>query len=834
MYVMFMMFFSVGFFLVVFNIYMSYKNLVHRGAAKIAESVTQRDVAGVESELREGVQFLEATSLRIDEMLEKGATTDEVDTLLLEETERHVTKSSPNFRGLFAYINDHLVDPLNWQSDVSYDPTKRPWYKEAFKQRGNIAIVPTYTDAKYGVPVVSVCKRLADKKSVLVFNILLDKIKNRIAEVGFENDQWFVLSKNGLVVSHSNVSDQGVGYLSSLYWGSEKEALARKIIQIEQGSFDFVLDDRKYSVFVEPILEYWYMVRLVDRSLISGRDRGFFLQNVLVVVMLFVFSFVVVTFLYRRCVKAERGDRTKLFFIGNFCNELRGPISGIIGLSSIIQKNSREKYIADYGANIRNSGNSLLSVINDVKDLARLEGGVLKLNEIEYDLFSVLKDCYDSVSPKAFAKNLRLSIDCNPAIPSGIWGDRVRLRQTLNNVMQNAVDHTEIGGVQVMVDYTPLPNVHGLTTGERIMLNITVKDSGLGMTRSDAEEFGLGVNLTKMLVSAYGGDCSIRSQYGEGTSLSISIPQLVLNVEPMGDFASKYQEAQGTDGDVAEKIFIPGVRILVVDDMEMNLKVFCGLLKDSKAQIDTALNGAQALELAKSRRYNIIFLDQMMPAMDGFETLARMKSMTDSPNQKTPVIMFTAGSGEESATSFLKAGFADYIPKPFKERDLVRLLKWHLPKEQVLTQDDLADVAVENQVPAKEEALEIELKTVTVAPAERIALFRQCLNVDVGLEYCANDEAFYVEMLGEYVNDEKSQSIQSTFDREDWKNYQILVHALKGMSLTIGAEGVFEMAKNIDLACKEQKFEYVKEHHAEMINAYGLLISDIKKGLSVL
>lgn len=832
MYVTFVAIFSVGLVLIVFNTYKSYKNLLFRGAAKVAESVTQRDAASVENVLQEGIQFLEATSLRIDEMMERGAAAAEVEALLLKETERHVSENHPNFRGLFAYINDRLVDPLNWQSDVSYDPTRRPWYSEAFKQRGEIAIVPTYTDAKYGVPVVSVCKRLADKKSVLVFNILLDKVKTRVTKVEFENDQWFIMSKSGLVVSHSNVSDQGVGYLSSLFWGSEKEALARKIIQVELGSFDFILDSRKYTVYVEPILNYWYMVRLVDRSLVSGRDRGFFLQNILVMILLFVFSFVVVTILYRICIKAERGNRSKLLFLGNICNELRGPVSGIVGLSSIIQKSSREKSISDYGANIRSVGNGLLSVINDVQDYARIEGGALKLSEMEYDLFSVLKDCFDSVAAKAAAKNLRLSIDCNPSIPSSIWGDRSRLRQALNNVLMDAVEHTEIGGVQVMVDYSPMPNILGLATGESVMLNITVKDSGLGAARSEGNGLGLGANLTKMLMSAYGGDCTVNHKYGEGTTTTLSIPQQVLNVEPMGDFATKYKIATGIDNGFAEKIFIPGVRILVVDDMEMNLKVFCGLLKDSKAQIDTALNGARALELIQNRRYNIIFLDQMMPAMDGFETLERIKALKDSPNQETPVIMFTAGNGEDSTKSFLNAGFADYIPKPLKERDLVRLLKWHLPKDQVLTQDDLADIEVKKETPVKEESQEIELKTVTVSPAERIAVFRRCLNVSVGLEYCANDESFYIEMLGEYVNDEKSKSIRSTFERRDWKNYQILVHSLKGMSLTIGAENVYEIAKNIDLACKDQRFDYIQEHHAELLGVYESLISELRKGLN--
>lgn len=385
-----------------------------------------------------------------------------------------------------------------------------------------------------------------------------------------------------------------------------------------------------------------------------------------------------------------------------------------------------------------------------------------------------------------------------------------------------------------------------------VMLKIVVRDTGIGIHPEDMDAIfgafqrvdqkknrniegtGLGLNLTKQLVLMNGGDITVRSHYGEGSTFIVSIPQLVLNVEPMGDFANKYKQAATTSNLPTDTLFAPNARVLVVDDVALNLKVFRGLLKDTKVKIDTAMNGAQCLELVKEKRYDIIFLDHMMPVMDGLETYERMKMM-DTPNSDTPVIMLTANAIVGAKESYLKSGFVDYLSKPVKEWDLIRMLRRYLPEGLVLTAEDL--VGVDGKIPSvsKPESTPSPVQEAPLmnAPANPMEALAKYLNVKMGVEYCANDEGFYKEMLEEYTGGCKLAEIESAFENQDWKNYQIMVHALKSTSLTIGAEELSKEAKSLEFACKDSNFDFVRENHKRVMADYETMVANIKNVMGI-
>ena len=356
---------------------------------------------------------------------------------------------------------------------------------------------------------------------------------------------------------------------------------------------------------------------------------------------------------------------------------------------------------------------------------------------------------------------------------------------------------------------------------------------------------GLGLSLTQELLAKCGGHMTINSRYGEGSSFLVEIPQLVLNTEPMGDFAIHYKNASRKNKEIADVFLAPEARILIVDDVELNLKMFRGFLKNSQVKIDEALSGHQCLQLVESRRYDLIFLDHMMPVMDGVDVFRKMKMMDKFPNKDTPVIALV--SEEESFTkdSFLAEGFADYLIKPLKERDLRRTLKWYLPKQLVLTPEDLnepvmplanstssASKATNNNIDSVFDDDEIELRSIT-APTliDRFKPFEDILDVKAGLNYCADDEEIYVEMLQEYIGSPLCRNVDNCYRNSDWDNYRFYMHVLYDSSVAIGATSMAEKFLNLENASRESRLKVVHENHDLAMALHAELIANIQKGL---
>jgi CheY-like chemotaxis protein len=262
-----------------------------------------------------------------------------------------------------------------------------------------------------------------------------------------------------------------------------------------------------------------------------------------------------------------------------------------------------------------------------------------------------------------------------------------------------------------------------------------------------------------------------------------------------------------------ERFEAPEAKILVVDDVQMNLKVFVGLLKSTKIQIDTAINGAEALELVQKQHYDVIFLDHMMPVMDGEEAFRRMKKLEKNPNANTPVVMLTANAVAEARNGYMDEGFSDYMAKPIREEVLLATLKKFLSKELVKI--------------IGEEKLDEPLKV--TEPKSQLAL-SDFLDTATGLAYCMNDKKFYKEMLDEYVKSEKIAELKEYFENGDLEYYRITVHAVKSTSLTIGASKVSEDAKALELACKENNLNFVKQNHEAFMEEYKSLIRGIQSG----
>lgn len=513
-------------------------------------------------------------------------------------------------------------------------------------------------------------------------------------------------------------------------------------------------------------------------------------------------------------------------FLANMSHEIRTPINGIIGMDAMLLKNCDTcdtEEIREYAKNIQSASQTLLSIVNDILDISKIESGKMEIIPVEYELFSVLNDCYHMTKARADAKNLDFIMEIDAKVPSVLYGDEVHVRQIINNFLSNAVKYTKEGKIILRMGYEQ-------TERKQLLLKIEVEDSGIGIKESDMDKLflnftridekenrsvegtGLGLSLTKNLVQLMGGEIHVKSEYGKGSVFSATIPQQVVNSEPLGDFAQKYRQFIHAAESNQHTLLLPKAKILVVDDVEMNLKIAQSYLKQTRAQVAIASSGEECLRMICKEKYDIIFLDHMMPKMDGIDTLKAMKQSKNHLNMETPVVVLTANAVVGAKEQYLEDGFTDYLSKPIRENELMEMLRKYLSKEMV----EMKEKIEQTTDTAKQKTLEERFPT---------------LNIQVGLRYCMNDEAFFLEMIETYIHGDKREVLAKEYAAESWKDYQTHVHALKSTSLNIGAEKLSEHAKALELAAKDTDYTYIREHHDEVMTEYGKLLTELQNGL---
>ncbi len=534
---------------------------------------------------------------------------------------------------------------------------------------------------------------------------------------------------------------------------------------------------------------------------------------------------------------ANEANRAKSNFLARMSHEIRTPINAILGLNEIIMKQTDDKEVLAYSSQIVSAGKSLLSIVNDILDLSRIESGKVELIEAPYKLSVLLNECYNLISVKAYDQNLGLKIDVDERIPSGYVGDVVRIRQILVNLLSNAVKYTPRGTVRMRVT--------GYTKDSVFYLKFAVSDTGIGIKSEDipklfenftridelrnkkVEGNGLGLSITKNLVDLMEGEMSVTSVYGEGSTFTVIIPQQIENMAPVGQYRPT-EDTKESDVKPVTVFEAPNARILAVDDVETNLVVFCGLLKKTKIQIDTASDGYEAIRLAKENKYDMIFMDHMMPEMDGVETLHRIKADLSGLNRETPVIMLTANAIYGVKEEYLSEGFNDYISKPLRGEVLEDTVRKYLEKEAADGKVELHEEEV--QVSTQKSApLEYSVAPESMADKEEFSKkFSDFLDVDTALMYSGNDEELFYEIAKSYLKNNLTDKLKSFFESGDYENYRIKVHSLKSSSLNIGAINMSKAATDMDAAIKRNDIGYVVLHHNDLMAEYAHVIDGLR------
>ena len=519
--------------------------------------------------------------------------------------------------------------------------------------------------------------------------------------------------------------------------------------------------------------------------------------------------------------KVLAANQAKTDFLANMSHEIRTPINAIIGMNEMVLREAKEERLREYALAVHNSATTLLSLINDVLDISKIESGRTEIVEEEYELRLLLADCRNMVATRAAGKGLEFIVECDEKLPSKLYGDSMRVRQVIVNLLTNAIKYTQHGFVRFAVS--------GERTQEGLRLRVVVEDSGIGITQEDlgrlflkferfdlehnrnVEGTGLGMNIVKELLRLMKGTIDVESEYGKGTKFTVEIPQKIVDETPVGQV--KLTGLGTEDAGRRESSFVaPGARILVVDDVEMNRKVIVNLLRETQIQIDTAESGMRCLELADAAEYDLILMDHMMPEMDGIETLRLLRQRQQAKETYTPVIMLTANALSGMRELYLENGFDDYLAKPIGGEYLERKLLQYLPPEKVRT-----DVRVQEEAPEPEEDPGRQTQEQMQKRLDRIKNGLPELDTDAGLLYCAESLDFYLEMLDDYAGNGRAQRLETAFGATDWETYEVEVHSLKGTSRTLGLTQLGDLAEKLQHAASERDESFLQENHAEMM-----------------
>ena len=514
---------------------------------------------------------------------------------------------------------------------------------------------------------------------------------------------------------------------------------------------------------------------------------------------------------------AEEASRAKSDFLANMSHEIRTPINAVLGMNEMILRECGDKHILAYAEDVKAAGNTLLGIINDILDFSKIEAGKIEIIPVEYDLSDNLNDLVTMIQVRAESKNLSLVLRFDSHLPKRLYGDEVHIKQIVTNILTNAVKYTEKGSVTFSLGFERIEEAP-----DEVLLNVSVEDTGIGIKQEDLKKLfseferieekrnrkiegtGLGMAITRKLLRMMGTDLQVHSVYGSGSRFFFSLRQKVVSWEPLGDYKEAHQEHLSERKKYQEKFIAPDACVLVVDDTPLNLVVFKGLLKQTQMQIDTACDGDEGISLSQEKKYDIIFLDHMMPGKDGIETLKYMKAMPDNPNRDTPVISLTANAISGAREEYLAAGFQDYLTKPVDSTKLESVLLQYLPKEKVRVREEgTEDIASEG----------------TALPSWLHEL--EGIDTQEGVGHCGS-EAAYLDTVKVFAESASSgiEDIEGYFQSEDWPNYTTKVHALKSTARIIGARLLSEMAKRLEYAGNAGEIGIIKVETPALLSVY--------------
>ena len=739
--------------------------------------------------------------------------------------------ANPNFS------HGHSIVANNgWIPAADYVVEERPWYIGAMTSR-EFNITDPFYDVRTGEYCVTFSKVVESDKGefygVIGIHFYMNTLRAILDESHGESGYAFMVNENGTMIGHVN-PEYRVEYVQSHNVSANVHDLPYDKLYSQSGLVTLWDYDGKYKVCLTIDEE------VSGDRVIMVRDwweiYGNAIQYTILFLVLLGGCILVVNRVLSNMIQWQRnaneelkraadaaiqGEKAKSRFLSNMSHEIRTPINAILGMNEMILRECTDSRLLTYSGNIQSSGKTLLTLINDILDMSKIDSGKMEIISTEYKTADMFLDLWNVIYLRAKNKNLTVSFVLDETMPNTLNGDDVRVKQIITNLLTNAVKYTQQGSVKLRAAYEKQGE-------DRLTLIVSVEDTGIGIKEEDMgrlfeafqrleenknrniEGTGLGMSITMMLLKMMDGDMDVKSVYQEGSTFTVRIPQGIVNSEQVGDFESILSSQVQIKTKEYDSFEAPEANVLVVDDMPMNLTVFTSVLKHTKMNIVTAGSGKKCLELVKEQPFHIIFMDHMMPEMDGVETFHEIQKLQGSPNENTPVVALTANAISGAREYYLKEGFTDFLTKPIDSTKLEQMIVTYLPEELVHKKESKA-----------EESRKENGAGMVSGTTDYSQYLKYGISLEQGIFNVAGNKALYLKVVDIFIHDgEKLAQLKKFITAGKAHDYSMHIHALKGDAEIMGAKSLADVAYEHEKQIMDGNLAYAEEHWEELVECW--------------